>query len=300
MEHPFLNNSFKKTALKRSTGDLIERFLSNSFNDFFKHFGRHGMSYFWSNFRTNPFFLLRYFLVQTFAALGIIFLVNKFSLGLDVHFDSIPYYLLPVALLIGIKVPTMMHNCFHKNFKKFNFIIGELTSFFVLMGFGIMCVNHTFHHSFADTDSDPHRPEGKSFFIFFLTAIFGGIKIIEKRHLEFHGKTLKNQITFKVNIFLHLAGVPLKALTWYYLLGQELFLYLYIPSFIFYLFSFAHVNYVTHETNQKGESIILNKNSNAWYQFVNLVGDGVYFHKNHHHNPSLYNPKNYNLGLQND
>lgn len=258
------------------------------------------MSFFWSKFRTNPYFLLRYFLVQTFVVIGVILLVKGYSLGLDLQFESTPWFLLPIALFIGIKVPTMMHNCFHKNFKNFNFIIGELTSSFVLMGFGIMCVNHTFHHSFADTEADPHNPEGKSFFMFFLTAIFGGIGIIEERHLEFHGSTLKNRIIFKLNIFLHFAGIPLRIAAWYFLLGSELFLFLYIPSFIFYLFSFAHVNYVTHETNAEGESIILNKNSNAWYQFVNYVGDGVYFHKNHHHNPSLYNPKYFEVGLSND
>jgi len=230
-------------------------------------------------------------MIHTLLFASLCVFMASFELSPDIHFDHLPLYLLIPALFIGIKLPTMMHNCFHENFAKFNYVIGELTSFFVLMGFGIMCINHTLHHAHADTDSDPHSPHGKSFLTFFLTAIFSGSHIIENRYLDIHGRTLLTKSLFKLNIFLHYLGVPLRILTWFLILGPELFAYLYVPSFFIYLFAFSHVNYITHTKNEAGEYEIINLDSNLWYKLVNLIGDGVYFHKNHHQYPKLYNPK---------
>lgn len=249
------------------------------------------MRFYWIQNKKSKFFLMIYFMIQTLFFGGLSYVLARFELGLDIQFNHFPLYLLIPALFIGIKLPTMMHNCFHENFSKYNYVIGEFTSFFVLMGFGIMCINHTLHHGFADTDSDPHNPHDKSFIAFFFTAIFSGSHIIENRYLDIHGRTLLTRSIFKLNILLHYVGIPLRLLTWFYLLGPELFLYLYVPSFFIYLFAFSHVNYITHAKNDAGETVILNKDSNLWYKLVNTLGDGVYFHKNHHQYPKLYNPK---------
>jgi len=247
--------------------------------------------FYWIQNKKNKFFLTGYFFAQTLFFAMLCLTLARFELSLDLKFDHFPLYLIIPAFFIGIKLPTMMHNCFHENYSKFNYLIGEFTSFFVLMGFGIMCINHTLHHGFADTESDPHSPHDKSFLTFFFTAIFSGSHIIENRYLDIHGRTYLTRSLFKLNILLHYIGIPLRLLAWFYLLGPELFVYLYIPAFFIYLFAFSHVNYITHAKNDEGETVILNKDSNPWYKLINALGDGVYYHKNHHQYPKLFNPK---------
>ena len=249
------------------------------------------MKYFWAHYRKDKFFLLNYFFLHAIGLLTAIGLFQELDLGFDLNFSNFPFSLLPLAFVFGIKIPTLMHNCVHENLRGFNLIVGELTSFFVLMGFGIISINHTFHHAFSDSDMDPHSPEGKNFLQFFFTALISGAEIIEEKFFEFHGRNQKNFLYFKAIYFLHYLGITLRVILWYQILGKELFIYFYVPAFISYLFAFAHINYITHRHNENGEAEILNKNSNLWYKLVNFLGDGVYYHKNHHIKPGAYNPK---------
>jgi stearoyl-CoA desaturase (delta-9 desaturase) len=73
-------------------------------------------------------------------------------------------------------------------------------------------------------------------------------------------------------------------------MGPELFVFMYVPSFIIFSLGFAHVNYITHSHDSNGNIEILNKNENIYYKFINMIGSGIYFHKNHHKNPRLMNP----------
>lgn len=250
------------------------------------------MKFFMPLFKSEALFLTRYFLIQSSFCVLVLFLFNYFNFTPSLNLSLIEIcILLPIAFVVGIKLPAIMHNCFHNNLKRFNFAIGELTSFFVLMGFGILCINHTFHHAYADTKKDPHAPDGKSFFMFFATCIFSGVSIIENYFLETHGRTRKNILIFKLNIILHYVGIALRLACWYTILGPQLFLFFYIPAFSVYLFTFAHVNYVTHQRQDDGSFTVVNFNSNPWHKLVNYIGDGIYFHENHHAKPSVFNPR---------
>ena len=77
---------------------------------------------------------------------------------------------------------------------------------------------------------------------------------------------------------------------WYMILGPELFISLYLPALLVYSLAFAHVNYITHITDEQGETVIINKDDNFYYNFINYIGSGVYYHKNHHNHPKLMNP----------
>jgi fatty acid desaturase len=251
-----------------------------------------GMTYFWPRFRKNRMFLGSYFVIHKSLLLIIIVALLSvdrwqphLSLGMSL-------FLLPIAMLVGIKVPTMMHNCMHGNMKYFNDLIGEFASFFILMSFGIVCTHHTLHHTYADTKLDPHNPEGQTFWQFLSTSQFRGVRVTESKFLEFHGNTVTNIILFKCNIAMHFLGNILRLIIWYLLLGN-LFFTLYLPAFFSYLFVFSHVNYITHGRDKNGLAVITNVNSNLYYRFINFVCDGVYFHKNHHMHPSAYNPQHF-------
>lgn len=247
----------------------------------------------WALFRSDRFYLTKYFAAHT----AILILLSLFLLklqGLTWHFKYSPVYLLcfPLSIIMGIQVPVLMHNCMHGNLKSktANLIYGELSGFFALMSLGILRINHTLHHAFSDTINDPHDPSEKSFWKFFFTSQLTGARIIEEKFLEYHGRSNFNKVLFKLNIAVHYGSHILRLFVWYLLLGPEMFVFLYIPSFIVYSLAFAHVNYITHARNEKGETEILNKNDNFYYKFINFIGSGVYFHKNHHEHPKLLNP----------
>lgn len=247
----------------------------------------------WAAFRSDPFYLTRYFAYHSIALLILSFsLVHYRGLNFDLNLNL--YYLafLPFAVIFGIQVPVLMHNCMHGNLNsKFaNFLCGELSGFFALMSLGILRINHTLHHAYADSHNDPHDPANKSFLTFFFVSQLTGAQIIEKKYLEFHQPTLKHVLLFKLNILMHYAGHFLRLFVWFMVLGADLFVSFYLPAFLIYSLAFAHVNYITHQRNQSGEVEIINKNDNLYYKFINYIGSGVYFHKNHHNHPKLLNP----------
>lgn len=203
------------------------------------------------------------------------------------------FYSIPLAIIIGIKLPSIMHNAVHRNLPFANSLIGEATSQIILVSFGIVSVNHSFHHAYPDSEKDPHSPIGKSFARYFFTCLHSGVGVIKKAYLGFNGDTKINRSIFTLATFIHFISLPLKVYLWYKFLGMDLFLGFYLVAFLAFSFTFAHVNYATHAHNLEGEVTTINLNETLWHKFVNLIGDGIYFHHNHHLNPKAYNPKYY-------
>ncbi|HXH30104.1 MAG TPA: fatty acid desaturase [Bacteriovoracaceae bacterium] len=227
--------------------------------------------------------------------LHLLFLLALIALlPLDLSLDLTLYHLavLPLAFFTGIQVPVLMHNCMHGNlrWRWANLIAGELSSFFALTGLEVLRLNHALHHAHSDTANDPHNPAQKSFFAFFLSGQFSGAVILEKKFYRFHGKRPRTMLLFKCNIVLHYAGHLVRLWAWALVLGPEYFVSFYLPAFATYSLAFAHVNYVTHRRTQSGEVEIVNMEGNAYYRFINKIGSGIYFHKNHHRFPWLLNP----------
>jgi fatty acid desaturase len=252
------------------------------------------MKRFWVKFRTEAIFLPGYFAAHILVlSAAILILIKNQVLHFDLHLNYSYLLFIPVALLFGIQVPTLMHNCVHGNLKSktLNFIIGEMACFFVLMGMGIISINHTLHHAHSDSHMDPHNPADKSFLLFFFTSLLSGVGIIESKYYQFHGKSTKTIFLFKSSIAMHFLGIFLRLALWFLILGPNIFVSFFIPAFLFYVFVFSHVNYVTHSTDESGETQILNMDSNLYYNFINFIGSGIYFHKNHHINPKIFNPK---------
>jgi hypothetical protein len=50
------------------------------------------------------------------------------------------------------------------------------------------------------------------------------------------------------------------------------------------------LNYVSHLEHDNDEGSIHNHNESLFYQVMNVLTSGGYFHKNHHLSPGLYNP----------
>lgn len=250
----------------------------------------------WSKFRKDRLFLIKYFAVQIIifsAILAVQFHFTNWQRPFKIDLTIWSLILFPVGLVIGVKIPVLMHNCVHRNLRPplLNLIAGELAGIYILMGLAAFELNHTMHHAHADTNLDPHNPHKKNFFFFFFANNFGGTKVVLAKYLHFFGDTKINRALFKLTIFMHFIAVPMRLVFWFILLGPTFFVTFFIPSYLFHMFVFAHINFITHETKEDGSAVVLNLNSNIYYKFVNYFGSGVYYHKNHHLNPGHYNPQ---------
>lgn len=253
------------------------------------------MSY-WVSFKQDRFFLIKYLLIQTvLTSLLLVVQYNFIDLSemTEFHFAWWQLALFPLGLIVAVKVPVLIHNCVHKNLrpKILNIIAGEIAGFYVLLSMASFELNHIMHHSHSDSDLDPHNPYKRNFFSFFFANNFGGTRVVLAKYLKYHGNTSMNRRLFEIMVVLHFINVPLRILFWMMLLGPSVFVTVFIPSYLFHMFVFAHINYVTHETKENGEVSVFNLDSNLYYKFVNFFGSGVYYHKNHHINPGVYNPK---------
>lgn len=254
------------------------------------------MNIHWKNFRKDKYYLLKYFAVSLLVLTCLLILqwnlIDKsVFFQLDLNISSL--WLLPIGLIIGVKAPVLIHNCVHGNLKTpfLNQLAGELAGMYVWLGMAAFEINHRMHHAHADSDLDPHNPSGRKFIPFFFANNFGGTRPVLQMFLKYHGDSNYNRRLFKLILFMHFIGVPMRMSFWLLLLGPSLFLCFFMPSYLFHMFVFAHINYVTHQTGPSGKVEVYDMNSNIYYKFVNYFGNGVYFHKSHHERPSHYNPQ---------
>lgn len=253
------------------------------------------MSY-WKHFRRNPNFLITYLLIHLLvigAILGLQWRVLDLEAYRHPIFDWRQLALLPFGLIIGVQVPVLIHNCVHGNLRPpwLNTLMGEIAGYYVLLSLASFELNHIMHHTHSDTGLDPHNPHKKKFLGFFFANNFGGTGPVLEKYLGYHGDTRANRARFGLIVVLHFLNVPLRLLFWLLLLGPSLFAIFFVPSYLFHMFVFAHINYVTHETFEDGSAAVYNLDSNLYYRLVNYFGSGVYYHKNHHLTPAVYNPQ---------
>lgn len=254
------------------------------------------MNYHWKRFKKDKYYLIVYFSISLAILAGInalLIATIDWTSFFSFEWSLWPLVLLPLGLVIGVKTPVLIHNCVHGNLKTqfHNQVAGELAGLYVWLGMAAFELNHRMHHVHSDSDLDPHNPHKKSFIPFFFANNFGGTTPVLKQYLKFHGDTAQNRRLFALIVFLHFLGVPMRAGVWFLLLGPVWFLTFFMPSYLFHMFVFAHINFVTHETLEDGRVEVYNLDSNIYYKFVNYFGNGVYYHKNHHDNPSFYNPQ---------
>lgn len=250
----------------------------------------------WTLFRKDKFYLIKYLtahLLFISSFLYIQYQLTNFDDFFSLEFSSWQILLLPFGLIIGVQIPVLIHNCVHRNLRPrmANFIVGELAGFYVLLSMASFELNHVMHHAHSDSDLDPHNPYKRGFIGFFFANNFGGTRVVLSKYLTYHGDNSYNRFLFKIIVVLHFLNVPLRLASWILLLGPSLFLVFFVPSYLFHMFVFSHINYVTHETKDDGSVHVYNLDSNPYYWFVNFFGSGVYYHKNHHANPAVYNPK---------
>ncbi len=178
------------------------------------------------------------------------------------------------------------------NFRSHNQIIGEIAGLITLVSYGASCLNHFFHHKHPDTEDDPHCPINISFLKFAMLAPFSGTKVIRENFYLIHKKNFETFVIFHTSLLFHFISIFLKVILLFILIGKNAFILYFIPAYLVYIYVFVDVNYSTHVLDKKDNKIkILNLNESYLQKYVNWVGLGIYFHKNHHLNKKMVNPK---------
>ena len=248
----------------------------------------------YANFKKDKFFFLKYFFNQMSWSLIILALLLVVK---GIHFSGFEFQtwqIIPaiIAVLFGIQVPAVLHNAVHHNIKPrwLNELIGEVAGYFVLFGLGPFRISHVLHHAHADSEFDPHPPNGKGFLYFLATTQLNTIRVIRRRFLNIHGSSAKTHSVLALEIFFYYISLVARLVSWVLLLEPTYFMVFFVPAYLTNVLVFAHINFATHKTHADGRVEIINLNHNFYYKLVNRIGSGVYFHKNHHLKPGLYNP----------
>ena len=240
-------------------------------------------------------YFLRYFIINALV-FGLVDILLMKKIHFDFNFALADLFIALVAIVFGLAMATAFHNASHHNFKnKFlNILIGEFCGFYTLIGMRPFRVGHMLHHIHSDDpELDPHPPTELSFIQFILTSHNQTIEVLKNVYRQNHGASAKTEANIKWQTVFHQMGILFKILFIFIVFGPTLFVSFYVISYLAYFFGFAHLNYISHLPDEDGEIRVKNHSQGFFYQVMNVLTSGGYYHKNHHLNPKLYNPSHY-------
>lgn len=218
-----------------------------------------------------------------------------YAVGASFFLDSFhPMYFaaLPVAVLITFPLTSLIHNPSHDSVRPrwLNRPVGELTGLYHMIGFPDWKIIHVFHHQHADNpELDPHPPGEKTYFEFLLSMRKIAAASFVSHYFRLFGQTEDSARRLKWFARATRVDMLMRATFWYLVLGAQLFTYLFLASIGIKMMHYAWFNWSTHRP-VNGE--YKTQNYNHWaYRFVNLISWNLYYHDNHHAQPSLFNPK---------
>ncbi len=245
------------------------------------------------NIKTDPKFLLKDYLkdLTLLSTLLAILLVIPRNISLDFSY----LYFIPLLLSIpfGWLVAAFLHKTGHQNLSKgpLNRIVGEFVGHFVGYGFNNFILVHTLHHLYSDHKYDPVSPRGMTFFKYLTSPNKYMIEHTKEYLSDIHKDTKSYQKILKVQTVIFHINLILRVAIWFLIFGPGLFLAFYLPAVFSNIAILAHINYVCHRDHEDGSVEVFNMNHTLYYRLANFVTMGGYFHKNHHENLSLFDPR---------
>lgn len=248
--------------------------------------------------RTDRHFLLNDYLSDTImlTCFCILFFIFRLSGGFGIqiaNFLFIPIFVF--AIIFGWLIAAYLHKSGHGNLKSeiLNKVVGEFCGHFVGYGYRNFIFIHTLHHIYSDKEFDPVSPKNMKFFTFLVSPIKYMIKEA-KGYLRFtHGHHHDFEFILKRQTTIFYLNMILRQLAWLLLFGPLLYVCFYLPAVLSNIAILAHINFVCHRDQEDGNVEIYNLNHNSYYKFANFITRGGYFHKNHHLNMNLFDPRTY-------
>lgn len=242
--------------------------------------------------RKDRLYLLKNYAIDLALMLMMMIPLNSLSFGKESINLSSLLFIVP-GILFGLVTAGFLHNTAHNNIRNsfLNRMVGEFCGMWVLYGYKNFVMIHTLHHIYADEEHDPVNPEGMSFIVFLSAPMRYMIRKAKNWLFEIHGTSSEYRFIMKTQTMVFQLLLLARLCFWYVLLGKEMFFFFYLPGYLSNVMIFAHINYICHQEKEDGSIEVMNLNHNLYYRFANFMTCGGYFHKNHHVNPKLFNPR---------
>lgn len=206
-------------------------------------------------------------------------------------FDVIYLAFIPVAIIMTFTVTALFHSASHSSIRPrwLRRILGEFIGLWQLASFPLWTIIHVLHHKHADDPIlDPHPPMGRSYWKFLFEMRQNVSTVLANYYFSLWGKNKESLRNLKELGAESMTATLLQVVFWYLLLGPYIFTFFFAFAVVFKMMHYAWFNYVTHVYMKDGASIIdLN---HGFYKVINFVAFGLYYHKSHHLQPSLFNP----------
>lgn len=244
----------------------------------------------------DKFYLLKLYFIDFLVTSVLIFLLYKYSPLNSLWPESFTQGIvaIPFAIIWGLILSSLLHNTSHDNinFTLLNRLVGSFSGAWVLYGYSNFVMIHTLHHKYSDQELDPVNPQGMSFLVFVSAPMRYMIKTAKKYLFQTHGHHENYKMIMNIQSAIFHLNLVLKLALWYLLFGKVLFVTFFLASLLTNYFIFAHINYVCHRVSSDGSVEVVNLNHNLYYKITNFFTMGGYYHKNHHLNLRIFNPKN--------
>ncbi len=248
------------------------------------------------SFYQDPYLHIRSFVINLLFSAMLCWLAYSFH-SPDFYSFSLQGWellLIPLGIYAGGISAVAIHNASHGSFPApwLNRLCGHIAGMHQLWGYFGWKFIHMLHHQYSDRDgADPHPPKGLSFAAFTRRMFWDSSAQVTKRYREHWGMTRRTAALRMCVYISFTAMAAVNALFWYLLLGTEGFVFFYLPSYVFNYVFFAHINYYAHpETSQDGRTAPANFMNGWYYKAANWFFFGIYYHENHHRDPTLFNP----------
>jgi fatty acid desaturase len=222
-------------------------------------------------------------------------LLSGLNFNLIPTFKGIHLVVSLLSIPFGWMIASQLHNSGHGNYGTgiLNRFIGELTGFLAGYGHYNFILVHTLHHKFSDHEHDPVNPEGMNFVQFLIAPTKYMIAHTKGWLREVHGHNESYETILAVQTVLFYLNLFLRQALLLLLLGPAFYISFYLVAVSSNIGILAHINYYCHQKRADGSVEVVNLDHNLYYKAANFVTGGGYYHKNHHLNMRLLDPRNY-------
>ena len=255
-----------------------------------------GVLYFFQAFDWESFLLfLPAVVLLTIPNISIVVIAWFYTILLCVFrsdFDVFYLAYIPLAVFVTFTASAILHSASHSSIRPrwLGRISGELVGLWQLNGFPLWVISHILHHQHSDDPVlDPHPPMDKSYWRFLVGMRESVLTVTVNHYFSLWGKNEESIRNLKELALESKVAVFLQVIFWYQVLGPQIFTFFFVFAVAFKMAHYAWFNYATHVHTKDG-TIIVNLDQGL-YKIVNFFGFGLYYHKNHHLKPGLFDPR---------
>lgn len=204
----------------------------------------------------------------------------------------------PVVLYGLILCNVFAHNASHRNFPKaINRLVGEIVGALVLTRYASWEIIHLRHHKYSDDpERDPHDCRPGFWFGFLPYFVTNVERQLQNTFYDAFGGPTPENVRFQKAraAFSFITGVLLVVVI-DKLLGGPLFLAVFVPAQILTIIHLAHFNWSTHNGASPDMDYHPINIDRGLFWLGNRMFFGIYYHKNHHHTVTAFNPMSLQL-----